>query len=44
MDTVVLVTKHIERKDMFEDLYVHFLARKDIKDLVKVGCFVVKEH
>jgi poly(A) polymerase Pap1 len=36
MDTVVIVCKHIERADMFADLYVHLLARKDVKDLIKV--------
>lgn len=36
MDTVIIVCKHIERADMFQDLYVHFLARKDVKDLIKV--------
>ena len=36
MDTVVIVNKHVDRSDMFADLYVRLCARKDVKDLVKV--------
>eukprot|EP00961_Rhodomonas_salina_P142065 1912999-Rhodomonas_salina.3 len=36
MDTVVIVTRNVDRTDMFEDLYVHFQGRSDVKDLIKV--------
>lgn len=36
MDTVVIVTRNVDRTDMFEDLYVHFQSRSDVKDLIKV--------
>ncbi|EKX37771.1 hypothetical protein GUITHDRAFT_158559 [Guillardia theta CCMP2712] len=36
MDTVMIVTRHIHRDDMFNDLYVAMQARKDITNLIKV--------
>ncbi|EKX37654.1 hypothetical protein GUITHDRAFT_41551, partial [Guillardia theta CCMP2712] len=35
-DAVMIVTRYIDRSDMFDDLYVAMQAREDIKDLIKV--------
>ena len=36
MDTVLVVCRHVDRKDMFGDLYPTFKARKDVTDLIAV--------